>query len=372
MTAHWDGYGMVPRLQDLSRQQAFGHEARMILRSAPLLMPRSTSSRTRGIDYFQSLFDLVHLLCDVALGNVTLEDAKGKGRAFDQALHAADQFEEKSIRMVYAVLLATDALGDLGSVRYFENPGGPSHNLENPDAQMIMAESAEVVSSFGMKRETLYEPAQLDLEAITKERDETGPYVTPEFFARRLWPNEKAFSLKHEGMLAVFEVLLDDWENRLHEQHLSGVVTNYESYLNGMQLIQAQSLKRKVEARVVQNTVTINLGNGASFTGPVTLADTVQDSLNAAGPGESELEVKLRKFIQQVSPLIENLKDPQQKSEVSNTLKSFIDESKAPSPDKSKLQDYAGIIMKRAISAAEFITPVAESIAAVLKLVGGA
>jgi hypothetical protein len=123
-----EGDRLAPRLQDLSREQAYGHEARMILRSAPLLMLRSTCAPASGRGYFEELFDFVHLLCDVALGNVSVGDAKERSCTFNAALYAPDIFEVKSQGLVCAVLLATDALGDLGTVRYHYKPGGSRHD----------------------------------------------------------------------------------------------------------------------------------------------------------------------------------------------------------------------------------------------------
>jgi hypothetical protein len=202
-------------------------------------MLRSDSAAAEGNEYFPNFFNFVHLLCNVALGNASLEDAKEEGRFFDRALNSSKLFEQKSTPMVYAVLLATDALGALESVRYFGNPGSPN-DAHNRDAQMMLAQSGDVLSRFGMVAETLHDPAHLDFEAIIKAREGAEPYLTPEFFARRLWPDDEIFTLGRKGMRPGFEIILDDWIGRLRELRLFGVVASYESCLNGMYLRQAR------------------------------------------------------------------------------------------------------------------------------------
>jgi len=145
---------------------------------------------------------------------------------------------------------------------------------------MILGQTADILSRFGVSEEVFYAPARLDLDAIINTRDDAGSYVTPAFFARRLWPDDEVFSLKRKGMLPAFElVILKEWEDRLHELRLHGVVTSYESYLNGMHLV--QKTKRdpsQMEAHYHQ------------YFGEVHMGDVFQDISNSTIVSRSKVE----------------------------------------------------------------------------------
>jgi hypothetical protein len=102
------------RYQDLSREQAFGLEARILLRILPLLVPKQTSNHTDVHNYFINLKELFYLLCDISLGNKSLESSKLKGKAFYEELKKISLFEENSNFAAKAISHITSMLGQLG------------------------------------------------------------------------------------------------------------------------------------------------------------------------------------------------------------------------------------------------------------------
>ncbi len=176
------------RYQDLSREQAFGVEARVLQRMFPLLIPKEKSHSGEIGNYFSILIDLTHLLIDVSLGNKFLQDVRPQGREFHTALNLSRLFLDKSVPAAEAIMCVTDALGDLELIQYLTPPGLSKHDQRNPDLHMLLANSSFTLSKIGLKEEVFLAPASTDCSYVFSHRSETEPFVSSAFFSRDLWP----------------------------------------------------------------------------------------------------------------------------------------------------------------------------------------
>jgi hypothetical protein len=123
-----------PRFQDLSREQAFGLAGRVLQRIAPLLIVKDGATGDEVYTYFSDLLEFTYLLCEIGLGNVSVNDARARGKEFHERFEDKSQlFAEKSVVAAEAIMLVTDALGDLGLIHYSFRPG-----LLERDKKMLM------------------------------------------------------------------------------------------------------------------------------------------------------------------------------------------------------------------------------------------
>ena len=155
------------RYQDLSREQAFGLEARVLQRLVPLLQPSENAVPTDVGSYFMKLFELTHLLAEIGLGNVPLHAARQEGKAFHSELtNYGALMSDESKPAADAILCVTDALGDLGLVRYIESPGLSERDRANPDVGMLVAHGAYTLSKMGMVQAVFVHPTRIDAEFV--------------------------------------------------------------------------------------------------------------------------------------------------------------------------------------------------------------
>jgi hypothetical protein len=358
------------RFQDLSREQAFGLEARVLQRLVPLLQPSDDARPTDVATYFNKLFELTYLLAEIGLGNLTLDAARQEGKALHSELNKyGTLISQKSIPAADAILCVTDALGDLGLIRYFARPGLSERDQSNPDVGMLVAQGAHTLSKIGMVEDVFVHPTNIDAEFIFNHKPETEPFLAPAFFSRDLWPLPGLYSADQAMPYAFESVLLEGWRDSIREMGFGGVVASYNGFLHGMNLVQANRPMRHQEKTVINN-VTINLGNGSTFTGPVSVGENIRVSYSAAASvAEDQLRHKLGEVVGLVSKLTEAIDSIDGKNDVSVQLKSFVEEAKKEKPSKWMLDISSKGLIEAAKTVAEMAAPVTTAVRAVLELV---
>lgn len=116
------------------------------------------------------------------------------------------------------------------------------------------------------------------------------------------------------------------------------------------------------------NNVTINLGNGASWVGPLAVGENIQQAYNAASSTEGALRKQLEETVAQVGKLINSLPDGERKQEVSTQLKMFAEESKKKEPSKWALEVSSKGLLEAATAVASLTAPVTTAVKGVLAL----
>jgi len=342
-------------------------ESRVLQRLFPLLILKEDSRPAEISEYFSSLIGFIYLLADVGLGNKSLEEARSQGRAFHTALNRSRLFSEKSVPAAEAVMCVTDALGELGLIRYFVRPGLSERDQRNPDLSMLVGQASFTLSKIGMEEEVFQHPAANDCAYVFSHRAETDPFVTPEFFARDLWPLPGLYSADR-GMLPGFEVIHDDWREALEKRRLGGVVASYNGFLRGIHLVQARNQEASKEVSVINN-VTLNFSNGSSFTGPLAVGQTIKQSYEmAAETKKDDLRTKLEELVTQASKLAQVVEPEDRKNDVSTQLKTFVEEAKKEKPSKWALNVTSAGLLEAAKTVASLAEPVTTSVKAVLGL----
>jgi hypothetical protein len=365
------GTTVDPRFQDLSRQQAFGVEARVLQRMFPLLTPKEGAKLYEIEEYFVALADFSYILSEVGLGNQLIEDAKPQGKRFHDALDRSRLFVDKSIPAAEAVMCVTDALGDLGLIRYFVKPGVSARDQRNADLSMLTVQASFTLSKIGMKEEVFENPAAIDCAYVLSHRLETEPFVPPEFYTRDLWPT-RGPSLADRSMPFGFEVIQDEWRDSLRSLSLSGVVSSYDGFLQGMHLVQNHKSGHQKEASVVNN-VTLNFSNGSSFTGPLAVGQNIKLSYEMAeNTKKDDLRSRLEQVVTQASKLAEAVEPEEQKDAVSAQLKTFVEEAKKEKPNKWSLNVSSSGLLEAAKTVASLAEPVTTAVEAVLALLNPA
>lgn len=221
-----------PRYQDLTREQAFGIEGRMVMRLFPLLVLEPNTKALDVEQYYSNLFELSYLLIDVGVGNKSLEEVKKKAGSLHEYFGSHNFFDEKSALAVEAIRLVTDALSQLNMTKYFAKPGLSERDLANPDLVMAVAQASRALLTLGMEERVFKEPVDRDCQ-IVLSHPEQNKYLDPVFFSNKLWPIEKS-PIGDSGMYFGFErVILREWKTGLSELGLTGIVSSYENLLSG-------------------------------------------------------------------------------------------------------------------------------------------
>jgi hypothetical protein len=358
-----------PRFQDLSREQAFGLEARILQRLVPLLQ-LSEGVKTRDVEtYFVNLLDLTYLLSEVGLGNQSLEDVRLKGQSFHTALTPKGLFSEKSVPAANAIHCVTDALGDLGLVRYFPRPGLSERDQKNADVSILVGMGSNTLSKIGMVEEIFKHPTIVDAKVIFEQKAETEPFLAPQFFGRNLWPLPGYYSLAEAMPFALENVILQEWRDSLGNLGLSGIVASYDSLLHGMNLVQKNS-RIQPKKNIMINNVTLNLSNGSSFTGPLAVGENIRVSYEAAASASKvQLRQQLEEVVSLVSKLTEAIDSNDRKNDVSVQLKSFVEEAKKEKPSKWMLDISSKGLIEAANTVAAMASPITNAVKAVLALI---
>ena len=305
--------------------------------------------------YFETLVEFSHVLSEVGLGNIGEEEWAPLAHRFIGPLSARGLFQTPSSAAVGAVRCILDALGNLGLIHYHFTSGPASRDHDNPDLNALLDNAGHTLRQLGIQEHLFLEPARADYQFIMERRDSTGALTDPSFFSRPLWPRTGAH-LKHVGVPTAFTLVIQDpWVQSLHNVGLSDFAASYLDLMEGMKLDQ----KRTAEpGSVTTGSVTIKLGQGAVFNGPLAIGHNINASLQTASDAQTQdLRDSLNTLVRQVSSLLSQI-DSTQQDDVSSQLQAFVSEATSDSPNKWTLKaSSAGLL-----AAAKEIGPVTESI----------
>ncbi len=115
----------------------------------------------------------------------------------------------------------------------------------------------------------------------------------------------------------------------------------------------------------------VNVGAGATFSGNLVVANSIQDSFKTiqGSTVEDSLKKELQHLCSQVEQLVTQL-SPADQEQVSRRLKSFTEEATSSNPDKEEVKSLGQKIIDIANKVTSMAGPVATAIQAVLKLFG--
>ena len=141
--------------------------------------------------------------------------------------------------------------------------------------------------------------------------------------------------------------------------------SRYQSLLRTHQLAVAEA-KRKSN---VTNNVSINVGSGSTWTGPVVVGDNINFAHGASAKAtSSDMRGALDSLVTVSTKLIERLPDDRAKLKVSSALKEVTELATKPKPDKRAVEISAKGIVEAANTVADIASPVAKAVKAVLAL----
>ncbi|WP_332402713.1 hypothetical protein [Vibrio metschnikovii] len=124
------------------------------------------------------------------------------------------------------------------------------------------------------------------------------------------------------------------------------------------------------EVRGMVNNVTINLGEGASFTGPVSAGENIRVSYKEASKTkEDDMRMALEELVEKVSALTEAVDSEKSKTDISAQLEGFVLEAKKESPSSWMMNVTSQGLLEAAKTVASLTEPVTKAVQAVLRLV---
>lgn len=121
---------------------------------------------------------------------------------------------------------------------------------------------------------------------------------------------------------------------------------------------------------IVINNVTVTLGQGATFSGPLVVGrNMIIAYTQAADAKNNALGEILGELVKVVSQLAESVGGDEQ-YKISENLKAFVSQASNPRPVENLLRSSADSLIKAAQLVSQFIVPVSNSISSVMKLLG--
>lgn len=358
----------VPRFQDLTREEAFAVEARVLQRMLPLLLLDPNADKQKAFCYFRDYVDLSHLLIEVSIGNIGIPDCKPTASTLHRRLDESRLFQKPSVPAAEAVLVVTDALADLGTIRYFTS-FITERDTKNCDVGTLVAQGGATLSKFGMNADVFWNPSALDCDYIFNNREPGIRFVNARFFSRDLWPLDA--SGEPSLPFALGAVIIKEWEQSISAMGLGGVALTFNNLSKGVHVVASRPRKAEREQAMVNNNVTLNFSNGASFTGPLAVGEHVRLSLEAAmSTDKDDLRAMLEKVVSVGSKLAEAAPEDEAKLQVSEQLSAFVDEAKKEKPNRWTLKSTAQALIDAASTISTLATPVSEAITAVLAATG--
>jgi hypothetical protein len=356
---------LSPRYQDLSREQGFALESRVLQRLMPMLVLSENPELYAVQDYFSNFIKLIYLLIDIGLGNKTVEEGRLEGKHLHGYLEPKNLFIDKSRFAAEAVLCVTDALGDLGLIRYIPRPGLSERDQKNSDITMLVSHGAYTLSEIGMYEEVFRHPAAIDCKYIFNHKQQTEPFVNGNFFARELWSTPGLYT-PEIGMPSAFEDLIQgEWKQSLIDLGLSGIVSSYNSFLNGVHVVQnnAQSEPKEIVRTTIFNVKgDVNMSNGnqinvhGTVQGNVFIGEKIEGvtaNINASNAPE-ETKSKLKELTEAVKNMAPSL-DEKLQAKVAKNLERLTTEAVAPEPDRDWYEVSAKGLMEAAQTVSEVI-----------------
>lgn len=121
---------------------------------------------------------------------------------------------------------------------------------------------------------------------------------------------------------------------------------------------------------IVQSNVTINLGPGASFSGPLAIGQTIAQTFSSATSTQDEhLRNTLQELVVLVGKVIEKL-PAEKKSEVTEDLSVFVEQAKKKERSDKALKITGEGLVEAAKAVANLAEPVVDSVRTILHLLG--
>ncbi len=116
----------------------------------------------------------------------------------------------------------------------------------------------------------------------------------------------------------------------------------------------------------VVNNVTVNLGSNATFTGPFAVGQTISQAYSTSAAASNEdLRRNLERLTQSIAKLVEQIESDSDKIDVSEQLKTFVEQASKEKPSKRLLQ----VTGEGLIEAAKTVASMAGSITSAVKAV---
>ena len=131
-------------------------------------------------------------------------------------------------------------------------------------------------------------------------------------------------------------------------------------------------IESQPRVKTVINNVTLNFGNGASFTGPFAVGENIKISYEAAtDTNKADLRKELEEVVKLMTTVIDSLSADGEKGDTATQLKTFVEEAKKDKPNKWLLDVSSKGLLEAATTVASMVTPVTTAVKAVLALVTG-
>lgn len=168
-------------------------------------------------------------------------------------------------------------------------------------------------------------------------------------------------------------VLVDNWNKFVAEATSpnatsEGVTVSTMRFLDELDEAIAASTIWSNEMK--SNTVTVTLGPGATFVGPVSAGENIRVSYqSASGVSKDELRLKLEELIRQVGSLTEIVESDESKNDISAQLAVLVGEVKKEKPSRAVLNSAASFLLEAAKTVASLAAPITTAVEAVLKLI---
>ena len=119
----------------------------------------------------------------------------------------------------------------------------------------------------------------------------------------------------------------------------------------------------------VVNNVTVNLGSNATFTGPFAVGQTISQAYSASAAAYNEdLRRNLESLTQSVAKVVEQIESDSDKHEVSEQLKTFVEQASKEKPSKRLLQVTGEGLIEAAKTVASMAGSITSAVRAVLAL----
>lgn len=121
----------------------------------------------------------------------------------------------------------------------------------------------------------------------------------------------------------------------------------------------------------VQNIVTMNLGDGASITGPFAVGQTITQSYAAAASAPTdELRQHLENLVVAVGKLVEETQSVDDTHDIAANLETFVQQANKEVPSRRLLKVTGEGLIEAAKTVASMAEPITKSVKAVLALLG--
>lgn len=145
--------------------------------------------------------------------------------------------------------------------------------------------------------------------------------------------------------------------------HLNGASAKLMSIAKRHDLNEAHAKEQKIV------NIKVDFGSGNSFTGPVAVGETIQQTYAMAkSAATADLREKLEDLTRVTARLIESLPNDDEKIGVSDALKNVVETANKPSVTSSQLRISSAGLIEAAKTVTEMMGPISTAVAAVVAL----